>query len=115
MFCISYFGPAFGLQPFARGQFGSVESERYRIEDQDNSENWGTITNDNNGPNISMRAGTKRRLDVDCRGLQLEDYGNSVKVEPNVLQLENERGTLILELNEKGEPVLRSVPKVDKK
>lgn len=41
--------------------------------------------------------------------LSSED-GETIRVEPDGIRLESERGTLILELNEKGEPVLRSIP-----
>jgi hypothetical protein len=39
------------------------------------------------------------------------ENGEAIRVEPDGITLKSERGTLILELNEKGEPVLRSIPK----
>lgn len=107
----NYFAPDFGLRPPFHGSFGSVEAHTVRIEDYDEPENRGYIAIDATGPKISLRALKDKSVDVDSRKLRLEDGVDSVGLDSRVLRMESERGTLILELNEKGEPVIRSIPR----
>lgn len=66
-----------------------------RIEDRDNPDSeYGHFGFSGGRPDISLVGGEKGSVDIDAEAIRLE----------------GKRGILILELNEKGEPVLRSIP-----
>jgi len=102
---VHFWAPDLGLTGYNSGRFssvdvkGAVDAERIRFEDNSRKgvETHGHITPDR--PYISLRSSEGEAIDIDA----------------NRILLEGKRGELIIELNEKGEPVLRSVPKVDKK
>ncbi len=101
---ISYWVPMLGFgRPDAR--FSSVQVEG-------NVDAAGTVRSesiylrDASGPHK-----TSGMINVLGPGVVLSsEDGEMIRVEPDGIRMESERGTLILELNEKGEPVLRSIP-----
>ena len=101
---VAYWAPKLGMGPDS-GKFssvdvnGTVNLERIRLEDNSRMgvETRGAIETDR--PNIRLRS----------------SEGEAINIDADRISLEGKRGELILELNEKGEPVLRSVPKVEKK
>ncbi len=107
---VSHFIGAFGYS-YWTGYFYTVRASSLRLEeDWDGTNCRADLVLYRDHPTLRMDGGHGNTVDIDSREIRLKGADGSASMDPEKITLQGKRGTLILELGDEGEPVLRSIP-----